>query len=257
MDESQTRITYVGHATLLIELDGARIMTDPALGRWLGPLLRLGPVPDHSVRTGLDAVLISHLHIDHMDVPSLRRLNPALPIALPRHGAELLERRGFTNVRGVTVGDTLQVGPVEVLVTPASHPGQRYPRGIDGDAVGYLLKGSHTVYFAGDTALFDGMREIEPRPDVACLPVGGWGTSASEDKHLGPVSAAQALTLLSPSLAIPIHWGTYSPPGLLHVRGKRVTELARSFERHAHDLAPDVDVRVVMPGHAITFDGMR
>lgn len=255
MGGAQTRITYVGHATVLIEMDGTRIMTDPALGRWLGPLLRLGPVPDHAVRAGLDLVLISHLHLDHMDVPSLRRLSPDVPLVLPRHGADLLQRRGFANVRGVAVGDRFRAGPVEVVVTPANHPGQRYPRGVDGEAVGYLVQGSHTVYFAGDTAWFEGMREIQPRPQVALLPVGGWGTSASEDNHLGPLSAARALTLLSPDLAIPIHWGTYSPPGLLHVRAKRTAEGARSFQRHAHDLAPGVDVRVVSPGHCVTFNG--
>ncbi len=254
MDHPQTRITYVGHATLLVEMDGARIMTDPALGRWLGPLLRRGPLPGRQVRCDLDAVLISHLHLDHLDLPSLRRLHPSLPIVVPGHGAALLRRRGFSDVRGVAVGDRLRVGGVDVLVTPARHPGRRYFRAVDGDAVGYLMQGSRTVYFAGDTALFDEMREIRPRPEVACLPIGGWGTSASDDHHLHPLSAARALTLLEPSLAIPIHWGTYSPPGMLHVKGKRLADAPRAFRQLAGELAPDVEVRILMPGHATTID---
>ena len=86
---------------------------------------------------------------------------------------------------------------------------------MSGPALGYLLQGSQSVYFAGDTDLFPEMAALGG-VDVALLPVAGWGPRLPEGDHMNPRRAAEALKILKPRLAIPIHWGTYTP---LWVRG--------------------------------------
>ena len=81
------RLTYIGHATTLLRLDGVSVLTDPMLRRWLGPLRRQGLDPEPDVAQNSDVVLISHLHRDHLDIPSLRRLPPSTPLAVPRGAA--------------------------------------------------------------------------------------------------------------------------------------------------------------------------
>ena len=108
-----TKLTFVGHATVAVDLDGARILTDPFLRTRLGPLRRHGaPVSRAAVRD-LDAVLISHLHRDHADLPSLRRLGD-VPLLVPPGAAGFFERRGFRSVSELAVGESARVGAVTV-----------------------------------------------------------------------------------------------------------------------------------------------
>jgi L-ascorbate metabolism protein UlaG (beta-lactamase superfamily) len=115
--------------------------------------------------------------------------------------------------------------------------------------VGYLVSGSAHVYFAGDTDLFDGMSEIARDLDVALLPVAGWGSRVPAG-HLNPRSAAEALVLLRPNVAVPIHWGTYRRLGLRR-REELLRAPADAFARHARELAPGVDVRTLAVGEAL------
>jgi L-ascorbate metabolism protein UlaG (beta-lactamase superfamily) len=119
--------------------------------------------------------------------------------------------------------------------------------------VGYVIRADGwSVYFAGDTDLFDGMSECGP-VDLALLPIWGWGMSVGEG-HLDPPRAARALELIRPRIAVPIHWGTFFPLGLRRLRPQFLSEPAREFERLAAQRAPDVDVRVVLPGSEITLE---
>jgi L-ascorbate metabolism protein UlaG (beta-lactamase superfamily) len=113
-------------------------------------------------------------------------------------------------------------------------------------AVGYLVTGSVRAWFAGDTDLFGGMREIAPDLDLALLPVAGWGPRLPAG-HLDPRRAAQALTLLRPRVAVPIHWGTYRRFGL-PTGDELLREPAESFARFAAELAPEVEVRILPVG---------
>jgi L-ascorbate metabolism protein UlaG (beta-lactamase superfamily) len=200
----------------------------------------------------VDGILISHLHFDHFDPPSLEKFDRRVTVVVPRGGAvKLLERRGFTNVRGAEEGLVVHLGPVEVRATHAQHPGSRGTPGMKGPALGYLLKGSESVYFAGDTDIFPEMTELSGL-DVALLPVAGWGPRLPEGDHLNPRRAAEALQLLRPRIAIPIHWGTYTPlwaPG-----GYPANESAPiEFQRFAAEVAPEVEVRVLGPGQSVTL----
>jgi L-ascorbate metabolism protein UlaG (beta-lactamase superfamily) len=165
---------------------------------------------------------------------------------VPRGTSNILRRRGFGHVREVDVGDEIGVGRVAIQVTQAEHEGRRGPFSPNAPSVGYLVKGSSRVYFAGDTDLFDGMSALAAHLDVALLPVAGWGSRVPAG-HLDPLRAAQSLTLLRPRLAVPIHWGTYRRIGLPR-DGGLLRAPAESFVRLANELAPNVDVRVLPVG---------
>jgi L-ascorbate metabolism protein UlaG (beta-lactamase superfamily) len=245
-------VSYVGHGTVRIELDGLAMLTDPLLRRRVGHLRRAVPL-DPRVTEGLGAILVAHGHHNHLDVPSLERLDRSVPVVVPRGLGRLLAKH-FKSVLEVEEGDELSFGPVRLRVTPAEHDSRRHLGRLRASAVGYALLGSRNVYFAGDTGPFDGMEGLVPNLDVALLPIWGWGAKLGRGKHLDPVSAANALSVLRPRIAVPIHWGTYLP---LH-RGLRSTpsflsEPALAFVREAAAVAPDVDVHVLKPGERLAF----
>ena len=237
-----TRLTYVGHATLAIDLDGVRLLTDPVLRRRVAHLWRASPVPE--VARKVDAVLISHAHWDHLDVPSLSSFGRELRILCPRGMGQMLRRKHFSRVTELEVGEQTEIGAVTVTATFADHAGGRYPFRPQPPALGYLVGGSQRIYFAGDTALFPAMAELAPL-DVALLPVAGWGPKLGPG-HLDAREAAEALLLLRPNLAIPIHWGTLAPLGR-----RSPTQPAQDFARHAAELAPEVRVQVLSPGESL------
>jgi L-ascorbate metabolism protein UlaG (beta-lactamase superfamily) len=244
---SPARLTYVGHSTVLLELDGTRLLTDPILRDRVGPLRRRGASVDPDVYRGIQAALVSHLHWDHFDLPSLRLLGETTPLIVPRGAALGLFRRGFRRVHELSPGETAHAGSVRIGATPANHSGAGNPIAPRADALGFLVHGSHRIYFAGDTDLFEGMANLGDGLDAALLPVWGWGPVLGPG-HLDPSRAAAALRLLRPRVALPIHWGTLSPIGLARMGGRWLSEPPREFAREAAILAPDVEVRVLAPG---------
>jgi L-ascorbate metabolism protein UlaG (beta-lactamase superfamily) len=242
-----TRLTYVGHSTVLLELDGNRLLTDPILRDRVGPLRRHGGSVDPEVYRGVQAALVSHLHWDHFDLPSLRLLGETTQLIVPRGAAAGLLRQGFRLVNELSPGDCASVGSLRVRATPANHSGIGNPIAPRADALGFVVEGSRTIYFAGDTDLFQGMAKLADGLDAALLPVWGWGPVLGPG-HLDPSRAAAALRLLRPRVALPIHWGTLSPIGLARMGGRWLSEPPREFARHAATLAPEVEVRVLAPG---------
>src|SRR6476659_9384038 len=99
------QVTWIGHGTVLVDLDGVRLLTDPLLRNRVAHLQRRVPPPDAEAVRDLDAVLISHLHRDHLDLPSLRRVPRDPTLVVPRGAGRMLLRRGFTSVREVAPGD--------------------------------------------------------------------------------------------------------------------------------------------------------
>jgi L-ascorbate metabolism protein UlaG (beta-lactamase superfamily) len=248
-------IAYLGHATVRADLAGARVLTDPVLRDRLGHLRRIAaPIASHAYER-LDGVLLSHLHRDHLDAASLRRLPRDLPIVVPRGGGELVRRHGFARVHEVEAGETVELARATVTAVPAEHSGRRRPLlgGAHVEALGFVLAGASRVYFAGDTDLYPEMALLGPL-DVALVPVWGWGPSVGTG-HMDPEAAAQALTLLRPRIAVPIHWGTLFPVGLARLRRDRLTEPPREFARHAARVAPDVRVEILEPGASLELYG--
>jgi L-ascorbate metabolism protein UlaG (beta-lactamase superfamily) len=240
-------IEFVGHATLLVELDTIRLLTDPALQARIGPLRRVGESPA-SVPADVDAVLISHLHRDHLDLASLRRLGGHPRLVVPRGAAAWLRARGFAEVEELEPGEITSVGGIRIRAVHARHGGFRPPAGPAAGAIGYVIEGSRSVYFAGDTGLFEGMRELQGAIDVALLPVGGWGPTLPSRHHLDPVDAARAAALIRPRLSVPIHWGTYWPVGLRWLRPERRHGPPGRFVRAASELAPGAIIRATEIG---------
>ena len=246
-------LTYIGHATALLRLDGVSILTDPMLRGGLGPLRRQTPPPDPEVPEIADLVLISHLHRDHLDLPSLGRVPTDTPVVVPRGSSNWVANAGAGNVHELGVGETISIGGVELTGVKAVHDGYRdLHSGAQIEPLGYLIRrGGRTAYFAGDTDLFREMADLDG-VDLALLPIWGWGLSVGAG-HLDPERAARALEMIRPRLAVPIHWGTFYPAGLRLLRPEPLTEPAVEFARLAAGLAPDVEVRVVQPGSETTL----
>jgi L-ascorbate metabolism protein UlaG (beta-lactamase superfamily) len=246
------RIVFLGHATVLIELEGVRLLFDPLLRGRVLHLRRQVPPVDESVFAGPDAVLISHMHHDHLDLASLRRLGQNTHLIVPRGAGVWLASKGFANVSEMDVGDVLKVAELEITAVVAHHNGGRLG-GPQAKALGYLVAGRHVVYFAGDTELFADMASFSPTPDVALLPVAGWGPKLGPG-HMDPLQAAHAVELLEPRLAIPIHWGTLLPIGLARNYRAHLGDPPRLFAEHVARLTPSVDVRILTSGESIAVD---
>jgi len=247
-------ITFLGHATVLLELAGMRILTDPLVFERLLILRRASTRLDPALHRDIDAVLISHLHVDHLHIRSLLEVGRATRVIMPAGGERLLTGHGFTRVEGVRPGDVMDVGPVRVTATFADHDGRRPPLGPAGPPLGFVLEAGPTkIYFAGDTDVFPGMADLAPSLDLAMLPVWGWGPRLGHG-HMNPRRAAEALRLLAPRYAVPIHWGTLWPYGLGRVVPGRLTDPPREFARFARRYAPDVHVLLTPPGQPVSFD---
>lgn len=241
------RLAWYGHSTVLVELDGARVLTDPVLRRRVGHLRRAEAVQPDAIAP-VDLILISHVHWDHLDLRSLDGLGRDTRVVVPRGAGQLLERRGFTHVTEVAEGDHADVDGLAVVATHADHSAGRGPLGVKAPSLGYLLGDERRVYFAGDTDLFAGMSGLADRLQVALLPIAGWGPRLPPG-HLDPERAATALRMLRPRIAVPIHWGTYRP---LYGRGPAESP-EDEFARRAAQLAPEVDVRILPIGANTQF----
>ena len=251
--EALPRLTFLGHSTVLIELAGRRILTDPVLFDRVGPLRRVVTSLAADLYAGIDLVLLSHLHLDHFDVPSLRLLGPDVRLVVPTGAGPLLASLGFDHVAELGPGEGLVSGPVSITATIAEHGGFRPPFGPRAAAVGYLLEaGAARIYFAGDTDVFPGMADLAPDLDVALLPVWGWGPNLGRG-HLDPARAAEALRLLSPRYAVPIHWGTLWPLGFGRVRPGRLTDPPLEFAALAARTHPGGAVLITPPGQPVSF----
>lgn len=252
------QITFLGHSTLIIELDGVRLLTDPLLRDKVTFLQRNYPPLTSSDYAGcFDAVLISHMHYDHLDVRSLALLGKDVPLVTPRGGNRVLRPAGFQNVLEVGVGENLFAGRVGIRAVYADHDARRRPfSSIGRDSLGYVIDGSISVYFPGDTRLFPEIGRVNDTldrgMDLALMPVWGWGYNIGK-KHMGPREAAEALKLLKPRHAVPIHWGTYAPMGVKWLKPDYLHTPPVDFTRHAHELSPEVKVTTLLPGESLKF----
>jgi len=254
MSDSAPILRFLGHSTVLLEIDGRRVLTDPVLGARLGLLHRHA---GHGLRglegKPVDVVLISHGHHDHLHLPSLRRLPARTRIIAPAGLGALLRRTGHEVVE-VREGDRVEIGPLSVSALHAEHHGVRRPFGPASGALGFRIDGSVRVYFAGDTDLFAAMHDLAGTIDLALLPVWGWGPSLGGG-HLDPVRAAEAAVRIRPRLAVPIHWGTFYPIALARLWPRPLGDPPKEFARELALRAPEIVARIVAPGDtmAITF----
>ncbi len=249
------RITYIGHATLLIEIGGKKVLTDPnfdpALGRFLARVSKPGIAIDELPR--LDMILLTHAHADHLSFRSLAEIQRA-PLFAPPAVAKWIRRHGVTNAIELAPGETLSSGSLTVHVAAATHSGNRYV--VDRwrrQANMYLIATkSESVLFAGDTALANDSEQLMARAlkgrqlDVALLPIGyapNWKVGFSRG-HLTSLDALTLFERLGARYLIPYHWGTFN-----HVTASAYDAI-REMRQHITTHARGSDVRILEPGES-------
>lgn len=221
----QAAITFINHATVLIQWRDQNILTDPVWSTRVGPFSWAGPKRVRAPGVAfedlprIDAVLISHNHYDHLDLPTLRKLEARDQprFYVPLGDARLLEREGFQSVTELDWWDRVRVSAeVELVFTPAQHNSGRgifdARRSLWGSFL-IQLGGAHRIYFAGDTAYSDHFREIRRRlgaPDLALLPIGAYAPRQQmRPYHMDPADAVQAQSDLDAPLSVALHFGTF------------------------------------------------
>jgi L-ascorbate metabolism protein UlaG (beta-lactamase superfamily) len=214
-------ITFIGHSSFLVQMDGRKLLIDPvfaerliALRRLRRPGIRIKDLP------AIDVVLLSHAHMDHLNRPSLRRivahnnkLTGKAPIAVVPWGVEdLVSDLGFARVVTLEWWQTKSIGGLEVTMTPCKHWGARLFKDTHRGFGGYVIRGGgHSLYHSGDTAYFDGFAKIGERlhPEVALLPIGAYRPDSYRGVHTCPEEALQGFLDLGARRMIPMHYGTF------------------------------------------------
>ena len=251
------RLTWLGHSSVVLDLDGVRVLTDPLLRPHAGLLRRLAPRPDPASWSGPDVVLLSHLHHDHAELRSLRMLPGATLMSAPANTA-WLRRRSLPNTVALGDGWTPVGRGVEIRQVPAEHGHRPMPH-RPNDAHGQLVRGpSGTVWIAGDTGLFPemaGLPALAGGPiDIAVVPVWGWGPRLSAG-HLSPETAARAVALSGARFALPVHWGTLHPPFVTHFARSWLELPGRRFADAVAEQAPGCTAVVLSPGQSWAAPG--
>jgi L-ascorbate metabolism protein UlaG (beta-lactamase superfamily) len=209
----QVALTWIGHASFLVQFTDLNVLIDPNFANWLFLLkrikhagLKLKDLPP------VDVVLLTHAHFDHFHRPTLRKL-PAPKIAVMPWGmGDLARGLGFDTVVELRWWETFSRGDWKVTLTPAKHWGARrlldHHRGYGG----FLLEHQgRRVYHAGDSAYFEGFKEIghRHRPDIALLPIGAYFPESFRKVHMGPDEAVKVFRELHARWLVPMHFGSF------------------------------------------------
>lgn len=252
------KLTYIGHATLLLELGGVSLLTDPNFDPRLGRVLPRVSPPGIALDElpPLDAILLTHAHADHLSFDSIERLPKTIPLFAPPVIAKWLRRMGHAHAVDLAPGDSARVGAVTIYAASATHRGNRY--GFDRwrhSANMYLLDAGETVFFAGDTALAADTHNLVERVlwgagrelDLALLPIGyaPWWKPGFRKGHLTHEDALDLFERLRARVLVPYHWGTFR-----HVTSTAHDAIRRLRDRLAsHHLS--ATVRIVEPGESL------
>jgi L-ascorbate metabolism protein UlaG (beta-lactamase superfamily) len=220
--QSGLRVTWFGHSSMLVELDGHRVLTDPVWSEraspytWVGPRRFAPPVIALADLPPIDLVVISHDHYDHLDMRTIQAMKEwktlfVVPLGVGAH----LASWGIPEARIIEMEwwEALTFGGLQIVCVPARHASGRAV--IDNDDklwAGYaLVTSGHRVYYSGDTGLFPGMTEIGARLgpfDLTMIEAGQYGRGWP-DWHLGPEQAVQAHQMVRGKLMLPVHWAMF------------------------------------------------
>jgi len=209
----KTRVTWIGHASFLVQFENHSVIFDPNWATWMGPVkrqqqpgLHLDSLPE------VDLVCVSHAHFDHMHKSSLRAIKSRQGIVVPKGSGSLVRKLGFKRVEEMAIWQEHILDGIDVIHTPSHHWGARYGHDTHRDYGGFIVKTpSGNVYHAGDSAYFEGFKEIGKRYsiDIALIPIGAYDAPSGRDVHLNPEEALQAYLDLGAKKFIPMHYATF------------------------------------------------
>ncbi|MDD5261048.1 MAG: MBL fold metallo-hydrolase [Methylacidiphilales bacterium] len=206
-------ITWIGHASFLIQTHNHNILIDPNWANWLLVIRRLrhaGLAIQHL--PDIDLVLITHAHFDHLNRRTLRNIASRQPILVPSGVAGLVHGLGFEKVHEMDWWQTLEFKDLKITFTPAKHWGARTLLDNHRKYGGFVIEyAGRSAYHGGDSAYFEGFKEIGTRfaPEIALLPIGAYQPPSFRDNHMGPEEALDAFVDLHSKIFIPMHYGTY------------------------------------------------
>ncbi len=256
---AETGITFLGHSSFLLQMGGKNILVDPVFSTRL-IVLRRQRRPGVLVRDlpPIDLVLVTHAHMDHLDKSSLRRviratrrLRGTLPeVVVPNGVEDLVESMGFSKVHVLSWWGELETHGLKITMTPCKHWGARMFRDMHREYGGYFIvpvTGGPTLYHSGDTAYFDGFREVgvRLRPDVALLPIGAYFPDTHRTVHTSPEEAVQGFVDCGARWMIPMHFGTF------RLGREPMEEPVERLEADARRLGLESRVRVLAEGETM------
>ncbi len=213
INDGQVCLTWIGHASFLLQTHGLNILIDPNWAKWLKvikrvkhPGLHLHDLPQ------IDLVLVTHAHFDHLDRKTLREVADQQPIVVPFEVGNLVHDLGFHSVHELDYWQSYQHGPLKITLTPAHHWGARVLHDSHRGFGGYVIEaGGRSIFHCGDTAYFDGFNEIGERHeiDLALMPIGAYDPPSGREVHMNPEEAVRAFFELKAKRLIPMHYGTF------------------------------------------------
>lgn len=194
-------------------MGGMNILIDPNWALWLSFIKRVRkPGVRWDSLPPIDLVLVTHAHHDHLHIRSLQEVADGQPIVLPKGVGQLVRSCRFGDVHEVACWDRLRFGAIELVFTPAKHWGARFVHDTHRGFGGFLLRcEGRSVFHCGDSAYFDGFREIGEQGaiDVALMPIGAYSAPSGREVHMTPEEALRAFRELGAKKMVPMHYGTF------------------------------------------------
>lgn len=220
--QEEAGITFIGHSSFLLQVGGRGVLVDPVFAKRLILLrrqrragLRVNEMP------AIDVVLLTHAHMDHLNITSLRRIvrsaqmlgKKAPEVVVPWEVEDLVANLGFSRVHKMKWWEQFKVRGLDITMTPCKHWGARMFNDTYRGYGGYVLKsGEHSIYHSGDTAYFSGFSEIGRRlhPRIALLPIGAYSPDSYRAVHTSPEEAVRGFMDLGAEWMVPMHYGTFN-----------------------------------------------
>jgi L-ascorbate metabolism protein UlaG (beta-lactamase superfamily) len=251
-DGASFQVTWIGHASFLIQTEGMNILVDPVWSRWLGLLKRVRqPGLEIEDLPPIHSVLITHAHFDHLHLRALKRIGQGQPIIVPRGVGRLVRQRGFGEIVEMDLWANVQIGPLQITFTPSKHWGARMVHDVHRGFGGFLVRNEsgRTVYHCGDSAYFEGFTRIGEHSDIelAMLPIGAYAAMSGREVHMNPEEALTAFTDLRAKHMVPMHYGTF-PLG-----GEPMDEPLRRLQTACSDRGLDKAVTILTEGQPVRF----